>query len=159
MKHKEKEEIGVKEEAGEIVRFNKAKSLDLFLGIIFIFLCISSVMGMKDVSATTGKLSIGIAIFNGLMSVVSGYFGFMLLLRDKLGYIRLGKDCIGFNKTFKEKKILLKNILKIIKVTKKENLVAYRVVAKGIILEVPMEYYKEEEVNKINAYLKSKGKL
>ena len=159
MNYRRKEEKEVKKDEGAIVRFNKPKSLELFLGIVFIFLCISSLIGINDLLSKDENLSLGLVLFNSVITGISGYFGLILLIRDKMGYIRLENDFIGFNKTFKERRILLKDISKVLKVTKREKLIAYRILAKEIILEFPMDYYKEEEINRIKAYLKSKKKL
>lgn len=142
-----------------IIRFNKPKGTEIILGIIFTILCINSLYGLNNLFSKNIKVGNGYIVFDLIIIILSAYFGFTMLLRDKLGYVTLGKDYIGINKILKEKKINHKDIKKIVKLLRKNKLICYRVITKDGIFDIPMEYYKEEEIHKINAYLKSKGKL
>ncbi|MEW8957449.1 hypothetical protein, partial [Clostridium sp.] len=64
MNYRRKEGEEGKKDEGEIVRFNKPKSLELFLGIVFIFLCISSLIGINDLLSKDENLSLGLVLFN-----------------------------------------------------------------------------------------------
>lgn len=142
-----------------IIRFNKPKGTEIILGIIFTILCINSLYGLNNLFSNNVRVGNGYIVFNLIIIAFSAYFAFRMLLRDKLGYVKLEKDYIGINKLIKEKKINHKDIKKIVKLLRKDKLICYRVITKEEIFDIPMEYYKEEEIHKINAYLKSKGKL
>lgn len=87
-----------------IIRFNKPKGTEIILGIIFTILCINSLYGLNNLFSKNIKVGNGYIVFDLIIIILSAYFGFTMLLRDKLGYVTLGKDYIGINKILKEKK-------------------------------------------------------
>ncbi len=155
-----KREINTTEGDMKIIRYGKPKTLDLLLGIVFFVLTISSFNGMyRSFADNGGTLFVVSGIFNLVMGIIGGVLAFTFLLKDKFGYIKLGKNKICVNYFLKEKVILSKNIIKIVPVAQKDIITAYRIICKGSIHEIPLDYYKDSDKEEIIEYFTIKSKL
>lgn len=157
-RNKEIKKQGSGDFEGQLLRYEKLKAYDMFMGFGFFIIAIRAFFKVNDIfsKGQSGNYVFILALVNFIMAILATYFCVIFLWKDKLGYVKLGKHRFWFNYTFKEKSVDLNSIKMVFPVDDRGGkLTYYRIVTdKNKMYDINLRYFKPEDVEQIKIYFK-----
>lgn len=143
---------------GTLIKYDKLKAYDMFMGFGFFILSISSFLNVDNIfrPGGTGNNNFFIALIYFIGALLSSYVCIRFWWKEKLGYVKLGRKTFWINYAFKEKAIDIKDIKMVFPVDDRGGkLTFYRIVTdKNKMYDIHLKYFKAEDVEQIKVYFK-----